>query len=212
MLQNALGFAQLSLMKDFDGTFSEGSLYNSVGLLGARSTAILWTSSARECCASAAAADIYFQRRLYMKVFPMAPFPQADHCIGSDPLAETIYKAYGGMFSSLVGAKWLLKPHAVNVTGGAAVANVFELPHAPETATLWAVMLGQGQSVAKLSIAYLPTASGEAEVALNFEVMHPGLDHTWTPLPAGAVKAGVGAGTAELAVPLVQGCAMVRVA
>ena len=76
MLQNALGFAQLSLMKDFDGTFSEGGIVNSVGLLGARSTSILWTYSAKECCASQGIADTYFQTRLYLKVFPMAPFPQ----------------------------------------------------------------------------------------------------------------------------------------
>jgi hypothetical protein len=50
MLQNALGFSQLSLMKDFDGTFSEGGVVNSVGLLGARSTAILWTYNAKACC------------------------------------------------------------------------------------------------------------------------------------------------------------------
>eukprot|EP01047_Picozoa_sp_COSAG01_P078610 COSAG01_NODE_14591_length_1435_cov_1.172904_2_plen_115_part_00 len=82
MLQNALGFAQLSLMKSFDGSvsivqyrvcrvcvcamgavgwrstwsltcrrhhrrvcrqFSEGAIVNAVGLLGARSTSILWT-------------------------------------------------------------------------------------------------------------------------------------------------------------------------
>ena len=59
----------------------------------------------------------------------MAPFPQADHCIASDPMAEALYISYGGMFSALRGAKYLLRPHAVNVTRPA-VANVYELPHA----------------------------------------------------------------------------------
>ena len=98
---------------------------------GARSTAILWTYNSAECCSSAEAADAYFQRRLYMKVFPMAPFPQADHCIASDPKAEALYIAYGGMFTALRGAKYLLKAHAVSVSGGPAVANAYELPHAP---------------------------------------------------------------------------------
>jgi hypothetical protein len=38
-------------------------------------------------------ADEYFQHRIYLKVFPMAPFPQADHCIASDPKAEQYYLA-----------------------------------------------------------------------------------------------------------------------
>jgi hypothetical protein len=117
-------------MKDFDGTFSEGGIVNSVGLLGARSTAILWTYNSHECCSSPEVADAYFQTRLYLKVFPMAPFPQADHCIASDPKAEKLYLAYGGMFGALRGAKYLLKAHAVNVTKPA-VVNVYELPQAP---------------------------------------------------------------------------------
>ena len=39
-----------------------------------------------ECCASEATADVFFQRLLYMRVFPMAPLPDADHAISaSDP-------------------------------------------------------------------------------------------------------------------------------
>lgn len=213
MLQNALGFSQLSLMKDFDGTFSEGAIVNAVGLLGARSTTILWTSNAKECCGSPAVADEFFQQRLYLKVFPMAPFPQADHCIGSDPKAEAYYLAYGQMMRSMVGAKWLLKAHAVNVTGGPARANAFEMPTAPGSATLWAVMLGGNQTTAELSVGYLPeTELGVAE-ATKFEVLHPGASDGWTPLLFGGGGGGVGeAREAQLKVPLVQGCAMVRVA
>ena len=36
------------------------------------------------------------------------------------------------------------------------VVNVFELPHAPEKATLWAIMLGGDITSATLSTAYLP--------------------------------------------------------
>eukprot|EP01047_Picozoa_sp_COSAG01_P078611 COSAG01_NODE_14591_length_1435_cov_1.172904_3_plen_80_part_01 len=46
----------------------------------------------------------------------MAPFPQADHCIGPDQDAEALYRRYGGLFQALVGAKWLLRAHAANVT------------------------------------------------------------------------------------------------
>ena len=85
-------------------------------------------------------------------------------------------------------------------------------------ALLWAVMLGGNQTVATLSVAYLPTdyggGSGGASVPA-FEVMHPGSPHRWETLPASAVRPGqqgrAGAGgSAELTVPLKQGCAMVR--
>eukprot|EP01050_Picozoa_sp_SAG11_P011459 SAG11_NODE_1214_length_5503_cov_5.844560_2_plen_791_part_00 len=211
MLQNALGFAQLSLMKDFDGTFSEGGVVNSVGLLGARSTAILWTYDTKECCSSLSVADEYFQRRLHLKVFPMAPFPQADHCIASDPKAEAMYISYGSMFGALRGAKYLLRPHAINVTKPA-LANVYELPHAPGLATLWSVMLGGNQSSAVLSVAFLPTATtvgATAPGANRFEVMHPGA-HDWKPLPPTAAHLVHGGGAAKLTVPLERGCALVR--
>ena len=68
MLQNALGFAQLSLYKSFDGTFSEGHIVNAAGILGARSSSILWTANG-ECCKTDAIADVFFQRRLYMDVY-----------------------------------------------------------------------------------------------------------------------------------------------
>ena len=86
-----------------------------------------------------AVADRFFQRQLYMKVFPMSPLPQADHAISaSDPVVVALYSRYGGLFSTLRGAKWLLKPHALNVSscGGEGrgprsegpLANVFEQP------------------------------------------------------------------------------------
>ena len=112
------------------------------------------------------------------------------------------------MMSSLIGAKWLLKGHAVNVTGGPAVANAFETPQAGVgSAALWAVMLGGNQTTATLSVAYLPAGSG----SVKFEVLHPGPSVDWTPLPGSEVRKGDEV-SAVLTVPLAQGCAMVRVA
>jgi len=131
LLTNNQGFASLALMEHMDGSFSEGAALNSHGLLGMRSSAILWTYSKAECCSSEATADVFFQRQLYMKVFSMAPLPQADHAISlSDPEVVYEYSRYGGLFTTLRGAKWLLKPHAVNASG-AALVNVFEQPIAP---------------------------------------------------------------------------------
>eukprot|EP01043_Picozoa_sp_COSAG02_P032969 COSAG02_NODE_2226_length_9456_cov_6.430587_2_plen_631_part_00 len=199
MLTNNQGFAKLGLMEQMDGSFSEGGALNSHGLLGMRSTSILWTYSKTECCASAEVADVFFQRQLYMKVFPMAPLPQADHAISaSDSAVVALYSRYGQMFTALKGVTWLLKPHALNVTGGDAVANVFEQLHAPGHATLWVVMLGGSQATAKLSVAYLP-AETESDA---FEVLHPrdiALPHQ--PIPAAMV--GCSSSTALLFIPSV---------
>ena len=83
---------------------------------------------------------------------------QADHCIASDPKAEALYLQYGSLFKAIVGAKWLLKPHAATVTSAPskAVVNAFEMPGAPGSATLWAVMLGGNETTASLSLRYLP--------------------------------------------------------
>lgn len=230
-LQKALGFAQLSLFKDFDGSFSEGAIVNAVGLLGARSTTILWTSNANECCRSAEVADSYFQRRLYMKVYPMAPFPQADHCIGLDPAAEAYYIFYGEMMTAIRGSKYLLKPHAVNVTANdksskTLVANAFEMPQSSrETGVaskaegsaayngygmLWPLMLGGGNktSFATLGVAYLPPAT----TATSFEVMLPSANHAgWKAVPSSDVTFDAATSKATLTVPLFHGCALVRV-
>jgi hypothetical protein len=37
-------------MEQMDGSFSEGGALNAHGLLGMRSTSILWTYSKAECC------------------------------------------------------------------------------------------------------------------------------------------------------------------
>ena len=80
---------------------------------------------------------------------------QADHCIASDPKAEALYLQYGSLFKAIVGAKWLLKPHAATASAPV-VVNAFEMPGAPGSATLWAVMLGGNATTASLSLRYLP--------------------------------------------------------
>ena len=106
-----------------------------------------------------------------MRVFPMAPLPDADHAISaSDPEVVALYSRYGGLFTAMRGAKWLLKPHALNVSaGGSVLANAFELPHAPGKASLWVLALGGNQSSAELSVAHLAAGVSSA----GFEVLHP---------------------------------------
>ena len=76
MLMNSLGYSSLSFMPSYDGTFSEGMAFNAVGILGAGGMVnIMWTASAGECCSSPAGSDLYFQRRLFMGVYPVGSPP-----------------------------------------------------------------------------------------------------------------------------------------
>ena len=127
MLMNTLGYSSLSMMADYDGTFSEGRAINAVGLLGAGGMVnIMWTSSNLECCRHEAAADIYFQQRLYMGVYPMAPLPAADHCIDYNSTIIPWFVNYGPLFESIQGKRYNLEPHAVAVVDGSdAKANAF---------------------------------------------------------------------------------------
>lgn len=65
MLMNTLGNARLDQLRWYDGTFSEGSSVNGVGILGAASPAILWTYDENECCSSAERVALYFQVGLH---------------------------------------------------------------------------------------------------------------------------------------------------
>jgi hypothetical protein len=195
-----------------------------------KSTAILWTGSLAECCATDAVADAFFQRRLYMKVFPMVPFPNADHSIAPSQRAEKYYTMYGGMFKALVGATWLLEPHAVRVhtvatrraaknsegmsssTTTTLVANAFETARDPGFGTLWAVMLGgatDANSTVVLNVSYLPPDTN----ASSFLTIVPGAQQKWNTVPRTAVHIIGGASgvkRASLSLRLERGCALVR--
>eukprot|EP01060_Flectonema_neradi_P007492 TRINITY_DN1522_c4_g1_i1.p1 TRINITY_DN1522_c4_g1~~TRINITY_DN1522_c4_g1_i1.p1 ORF type:complete len:679 (+),score=122.11 TRINITY_DN1522_c4_g1_i1:735-2771(+) len=108
ILMNTVGFASLSLLQYTDGTFSEGYEVDAAGLLGINSPAILWTYGPDECCSSQQLADSFFQKLLYMRVFPMAPYPANDHSIRPGDVQNIYYLKYGQMFKILNGFNWEL--------------------------------------------------------------------------------------------------------
>lgn len=134
MLINSAGYVSTTFMRSYDGTFSEGKAVNAVGLLGAGGyVTILWTYSADECCSTPELTDLYFQRRLYLGVYPMAPIPASDHAIDdSNPAANDAYLAYGPLFGALRGKRWSFEPKAVSVTSPeTAKANAFVVVRKP---------------------------------------------------------------------------------
>ena len=57
--------------------------------------------------------DAYFQRCLYLGVFPTAPFPNNNHYLRPSALAHQIFLDYGSLMDALRGKKWVLTPHCV---------------------------------------------------------------------------------------------------
>ena len=193
MLMNSLGYSSLSFMPSFDGTFSEGKAVNAAGLLGAGGMVnIMWTTSAWECCRTAALADVYLQHRIYMGVFPMAPIPAADHSISYDPVSAGYYADYGPLFAALQGKRYSLAAHAVAVAGPkgtTAVANAFVLQNGT---LIYPVVLANTPEVT-LVLTSVPA------VVAGFEVTHAGAQAgVWGPAD-GTSKAGA-AGTWEVTV------------
>lgn len=88
----------------------------------------------------------YFQWRLVLGVFPMAPFPDNDHSIPADPVAQGYYDWYGHMFRALQGKDWSLVAHAITVNDTNASANAFETPGGTEW--LYPITLGVANPVA----------------------------------------------------------------
>ena len=145
-----------------------------MGILGAGGMVnIMWTTNAGECCRTEADADVYFQRRLFMGVYPMAPIPASDHSISYDPVTASYYAQYGGLFAALQGKRFNLAPHAASVTEGNAVVNAFILQN---DTLIYPVGLATSQSVS------LDFRSVPASVT-SWEATYPGpTAGQWSPL------------------------------
>lgn len=151
--------------------------------------------------------DVYLQWHLYMKVYPMMPFPDADHSIAPDARCEAGYLTYGPMFRALRNMRWNLVAHAVvNVSSsdgaGRPMANAFAA-RSGDASFVYAVV-GAGNSTA---YAQLAVRAMDANVSAPvFAYLQPGASSTWQPL-RGAARQG---DYFQLQVPLQQGAALVR--
>ncbi len=118
---------RLELMKQIDGIYNEfgqiGYNLNLSAFLAINKPYLAWTASVADLQNDP---DGYLQHHLYVGAFPTAPFPGNDHTIEPDPWAEKYYLDYGPLFRLLVGKKWVLTPHAVEVTDYKAKANIFQ--------------------------------------------------------------------------------------
>ncbi|MEW6741248.1 MAG: NPCBM/NEW2 domain-containing protein [Planctomycetota bacterium] len=192
-------YHRLDLMREVDGIYDEfgheGHNLNASTFLALQKPVICWTPSEQ---ALEPDPDAYFQRHLYMGAFVTAPFAANDHTITPSPHAEALYLAYGELFNALRGRQWVLLPRAVQMEGGTAKANVFEVPGGHVIPVVF------GGATDKVTIVVRGLALGSGGAPSTLEVLHPGAA-TWKPQPA-----DLSSGVIRAEVPLVRGCAMVR--
>ena len=196
---NSYSNPRIDPFEGLDGVFSENSASSTTlnldGFLGLQRPVIEWVSSL------GANPDAVLQRCLYMGVFPMADAPANDHGTGTSPSIAHSYAAYGPMFKALTGKQWVYTPHAVAVTSGTAVANVFSV----NSGVVVPVIEGGTASSVGLALRDLARVSPGLDQS-HAQILLPG-QSTWQPLPVSKHGSVV-----TLTVPLSRGAAMVRFA
>lgn len=182
-----------------------------LGLLGARSPAILWVYGPEDWGNDGF--DHFAQVHLYMGVFPMAPFPDADHSLPPSDAVDELYTKYGKMFQALRGKRWVLSPHAAKASSGK--INAFDIVEASSDTgeslqRLWPVMLGAPDATVTVSVE--PPSRGCKTV----ERLFPGATENWQPVPVSKSNSharGLGDRPSLLTVNVTlaaDGCVMIR--
>jgi hypothetical protein len=189
---------RLDLLRHVDGIYCEfgqnGQALNATGLLSVRRPAIGWTDEEKTVRADP---DAFFQRHLYMGVYPMAPYPSNNHSLNPSPWVDQQYLDYGPLLDAMRGKKWVLRPHCIEVRGAAAKANLFEVPGGHVIPVTFA---GNARSVEVV----LRGMDGFSDKTM-IEALHPGVDK---PISVAVRRDGT---TVVLKTPLHRGCAVVRI-
>lgn len=129
ILANGIG-RRIDYFKHLDGSFDEmaygGTPLNTSAFICINKAALAWTD--RTSTVLKEGGDNFFQKYLYMGVFPMCPFPENDHSIRPSDSVDRIYLDYGPLMKLMRERKWVLSPHVVSVKNNAAKANIFSTP------------------------------------------------------------------------------------
>jgi hypothetical protein len=193
-------YRRLDLLRHIDGVYDEfgqmGHSMNLCALLALRKPIMAWTIMTPEF---KHAPDAYFQRHLHMGAYLTAPLPGNDHTILPSPEVDRFYFDYGPMLKALRGKQWVLEPYAVTVEDDVAKANLFSVPDG----YVVPVTFGGDAPAARVALRYLIKRPGQD--SFQATVLHPGKTD-WAPLPLSASNDAI-----VLDVPLVRGCAMVRI-
>ena len=120
-------YKRIDLLQHADGILDEftnaTSPLNTTAFLTLDKPALGWTPG-REVI-EAAGGDNFFQKYLYLGVFPMCPFPGNDHALQPDSVVDRLYLDYGPLMNQLKEKHWVLTPGIVRVNDGKAKCNLF---------------------------------------------------------------------------------------
>ncbi len=126
---NSIG-RRIDYFEHVDGIFDEftysGTPLNTSAFICVNKPALGWTDENTTVLKEGG--DNFFQKYLYMGVFPMCPFPGNDHSVHPADSVDRFYLDYGPLMKLMQKRKWVLSPHVVSVKNNAAKANVFSTP------------------------------------------------------------------------------------
>ena len=191
---------RLDTLRDIDGFYDEfGHLppsFNLTALLAVRRPYLAWTPDSATLRPDP---DGYMQRHLYLGAFPTAPYPGNDHTILPDAWAERYYLDYGPLLELLRGRKWVLTAHAVSVAGKTALANLFGVPGG------YVAPVTFGGKQGEVTLVLKGLSEVRSGLAARAAARHPGVPGE------SRVACLRDKDRLLLRVPLVRGCAVVRV-
>ena len=122
-------YKRIDLLGDVDGLFDEfsycGNSLNLTAFMCIDKPALGWTDDAETVRREGV--DSFFQKYLYLGVFPMCPFPNNDHSITQSPDVDQFYLDYGPLLKLMQGREWVLKPHVISAGDGLARVNLFKI-------------------------------------------------------------------------------------
>lgn len=188
---NSHTMRRIDVLRHSDGFYAEQSgtgIHHMLAFAGLRKPVVIWNSPAQNHTA--------FQEGLYLGFHHSVPFPKADHNTNPNASLENWFLNYGPLYNAMRGRKWLLLPDIIEVTSTNALANIFEV----DSGFVIPVVFGGSATSATVKLGALPISQLH-----SVEVLHPGgaAATPITPTPQGDGMV--------LTVPLVTGCAMVRV-
>ncbi|MCL2660973.1 MAG: chitobiase/beta-hexosaminidase C-terminal domain-containing protein [Acidobacteriaceae bacterium] len=189
---------RVDVFEHTDGFFTEfgdsPDVLNVVGVIGSQCPVTVWTYNIDSLRPDP---DAFFQQRLHLGVFPMVPYPDADHSIAPDPWVDAQYLDYGRMLNAIRGKRWVLRANAVSCAGEKAKVNLFDIPGG----LALPITFGSEDSV-DVSFEAPPEVSANHCVV---QALYLG-EKEWSTLdkPVASGK------RLQLRIPLKRGCALVR--
>jgi hypothetical protein len=189
---------RIDFLKNTDGIFDEftyaGVPLNLTALLCISKPALGWTAD--NSVIKTEGADIFFQKYLYLGVYPMAPFPGNDHSIRPDEWSDKQYLDYGPLLLAMRGKKWVLQPHCIEIVNCLAKANLFKV----NDGYVIPVVFGKSAKVVTINVRNVPGLE-----KVNCKAIYPGKEEIIS-LISKTIS-----GSLQIQVPLIRGCAMVKI-